>query len=54
MIRALLLAFAATCSGFSIVPAHLRGGAARTSSPKMAEIGESGVAFETVAREWRW
>merc|ERR1719201_1419937 len=30
----------------------LRGGA-RASSPLMAEIGDTGVAFDAVAREWR-
>lgn len=48
----LLSASLAVSAGFSVgasrAATQLRGGAAQ-----MAEIGDSGVAFETVAREWR-
>ena len=50
--RLCILAFAASASAFSVV-APLRGGATRASMPKMADIGDTGVSFETVAREWR-
>jgi len=49
--RALLIAAVAPCSAFTIV-SGLRGGATR-AAPTMAEIGDTGVAFEAVAREWR-
>jgi hypothetical protein len=46
--RALLIAAVAPCSAFTIV-SGLRGGATR-AAPTMAEIGDTGVAFEAVAR----
>ena len=53
MLRSVIaLAAVASSSAFSLLP--LRGGSTTPrSSPQMAEIGETGVAFETVAREWR-
>lgn len=49
---ALLLLSAGLTSGFTVLASNV-GAPARATSPKMAEIGSTGVAFETVAREWR-
>merc|ERR1719387_1199804 len=46
-----MLGLAATANAFTLTT--LRGGTTGRASVKMAEIGDSGVAFETVAREWR-
>merc|ERR1719331_772662 len=52
MIRAAVCFFAVGADAYSL--SALRGGnSPRVSTPKMVEIGDSGVAFENVAREWR-
>ena len=52
MICSILALFAVSTHAFS-VHSVLRGGATRAGSPQMAEIGDTGVAFDVVAREWR-
>ena len=52
MMRVLMLLIATTLSSGFTVGASVGGTAQRAASPKMADIGDTGVSFDKVAREW--
>ena len=50
----MLAALASSATAFMVSPPSVHAmGSLRGGSAKMEQIGDSGVAFENVAREWR-